>query len=88
MIFREELDQLKARLDLHLIHVLDQPPEGWEGETGFITQEMLERVLPDGAAKLTYFLCGPEPMTNAVQRGLHAMRVPMGKVHFEIFDMV
>ncbi|PHQ98665.1 MAG: oxidoreductase [Marinosulfonomonas sp.] len=88
VIFREELEQLKERLDLRMIHVLDQPPEGWEGETGFITAKMLKRVLPEDAAKLTYFLCGPEPMTDAVQRGLHGLRVPMGKVHFELFDMV
>ncbi len=88
VIFRDELERLKTCLDLRMIHVLATPPEGWEGETGFVTPEILKRVLPQDAAGLTYFLCGPEPMTNAVQRGLHGLGVPMGKVNFELFDMV
>jgi NAD(P)H-flavin reductase len=44
--YREEMEPLRARLDLKLVHVLEEPPEGWEGARGRITRELLERHLP------------------------------------------
>ena len=88
VIFREELDALKKRLDLRLIHVLKEPPTDWKGTSGYVTPELLEKTLPGDAQKFEYFLCGPRPMSDAVQRGLHALGVPLGRIHFELFDLV
>ena len=44
--FREELEVLKARLDLTVVHVLANPPAGWTGEQGFINAEVFKRHLP------------------------------------------
>jgi predicted ferric reductase len=88
VIFGDELESLKERLDLHLVHVLQDPPADWKGESGIITPELLQRVLPRDAQEYEYFLCGPKPMSDSVQRGLIALRVPMGRTHFELFDMV
>lgn len=88
IIFREELNTLQERLDLRLLHILKEPPDNWQGETGLINLELLRKVLPGDADKYEYFMCGPKPMCDAVQRGLHTLRVPRGKVHFELFDMV
>jgi predicted ferric reductase len=86
--FREELEALKGHLDLRLVHVLNNPPADWKGESGFITPELLQKVLPGDAQKYEYFLCGPRPMSDAVQQGLHDLQVPLGQIHFELFDMV
>ncbi|MBN4063620.1 ferric reductase-like transmembrane domain-containing protein [Cardiobacterium sp. AH-315-I02] len=88
VIFREELEALKQRLNLYLIHVLKEPPGGWQSESGFITPQLLKKVLPEAARKYEYFLCGPKPMSDAVQQGLYALRVPLRQIHFELFDMV
>jgi len=88
VIYREELESLRPRLDLTLIHVLQEPPPGWAGEHGFVTGALLQRVLPANRAELEYFLCGPRPMSETAQQALHAMRVPLARVHFELFDMV
>lgn len=88
VIFREKLETLKESLDLRLVHVLKEPPADWKGESGFITPRLLQKVLPGDAPKYEYFLCGPKPMSDAVQQGLHALRVPMGQIHFELFEMV
>ena len=88
VIFREELDVLKERLDLHLVHVLKEPPDVWQGESGFITPALLKKVLPLEARKYECLLCGPKPMSDAAQQGLHALRVPLSQIHFELFDMV
>lgn len=88
IIFREQLASLKQRLNLQLIHVLKQPPQDWQGETGFITPALLQRVLPAETQQYEYFLCGPRRMSNTVQQALHAQRVPLAHIHFELFDMV
>ena len=34
--YREELEALKKKLDLTIVHVLREPPEDWTGETGYV----------------------------------------------------
>jgi predicted ferric reductase len=88
IIFRDELEALTARLSLRLVHVLDQPAAGWPGERGLISQALLDKSLPGNRHELEYFLCGPKPMTQCVEQALHALRVPLRRVHSELFDLV
>lgn len=90
VIFLEELKVLKEKLDIRIVHVLDKPEADWKGESGFVTPELLHRVLPfpDEAGKYEYFICGPKPMTDGVLRGLRALNVPLGQTHLELFDLV
>ncbi len=88
VIFREELEALKSRLDLRLVHVLAEPPSEWQGESGFISKQLLHKTLPDETQNYEYFLCGPKPMSETVQQGLRDLNVPLSKIHFELFDMV
>jgi predicted ferric reductase len=86
--FREELEALEARLSLTVVHVLTSPPEGWTGETGFVTAELLERHLPPGFRRFQFFICGPDPMMDAAEAALVALGVPGERVHTERFNMV
>lgn len=88
MIFREELEALKTRLDLELVCVLERPPEGWSGPRGRITAELIERVVPADHAGFEFFICGPRPVSDIVQRRLRGIGVAGARVHFELFDMV
>jgi predicted ferric reductase len=85
--FRDELAQLNDRLDLTLVHVLERPPAGWEGETGYVTADVLRRHLPAGYRRFQYFICGPDPMMDAAEAALGALGVPAERVHTERFDM-
>ena len=86
--FREELERLKDRLDLTVVHVLERPPEGWVGETGYVTAELLERHLPPGYRRFQFFICGPDPMMDAAEAALVDLGVAPERVHTERFDMV
>jgi predicted ferric reductase len=57
--FREELEALRSRLDLTLVHVLAEAPEGWSGERGRIDAALIGRHLPPPHAAHEYFICGP-----------------------------
>jgi len=86
--FREELDGMRHDLDLTLIHVVQEPPEGWTGESGFIDGEMLDRHLPKESRDWPHMLCGPTPMTEGVRKALRERGVPPGRIILEVFEMV
>ena len=87
LTFREDIEALKSRLNLTVIHVLDEPPGSWQGETGRIDAALLDRHLPADRQQLHYFICGPEAMTASVERALHGLGVPLGHLHTELFDL-
>jgi len=86
--FREELEALKSRLDLTIIHVLTNPPEGWRGERGRIDADVFRRHLPPPHADHEYFICGPGVMMDAIEQALGELRVPMSKYHSERYSFV
>jgi predicted ferric reductase len=86
--FREELDQLTQRLRLTIIHVLEKPPAGWTGETGYITADALRRHLPPPYADHEYFICGPDVMMDAIEAALAELHVPLSKYHSERYSFV
>jgi predicted ferric reductase len=86
--FREELEELTARLDLTVVHVLEDPPEGWTGERGFITADVLQRHLQPPYADHEYFICGPEVMMDAIEGALEKLKVPITKYHSERYSFV
>ena len=86
--FREELEALQKRIDLTVVHVLSQPPEGWVGESGYIDAEVFKRHLPPGYADHEYFICGPNVMMDAIEAALGEMNVPLSKYHSERYSFV
>jgi predicted ferric reductase len=88
VVFRDELAQLTDQLDLTVVHVLAKGHEGWEGEVGFITAEILQRGLPADHRDLQAYVCGPPPMMAAVERALFELGVPPRQVHSELFTFV
>jgi predicted ferric reductase len=86
--FRDELAELEKHASLTVVHVLEKPPEGWAGETGYITAAVLRRHLPKRHQRLQYFVCGPPPMMDAMDHVLVELGVPAHRIHTERFDMV
>jgi predicted ferric reductase len=85
--FRDELDAIGQREDFEVIHVLEEPPEDWTGERGYIDEAILRRHLPDDYLTLHYFVCGPAAMMDAAERALLAIGVPDEQIHIERFMM-
>ena len=84
--FREELEALRERLDLTVVHVLSDPPPGWTGERGYVTADLLERHLPPHYHDHEYFICGPNVMMDAVETTLGQLGVPRSKYHSERYS--
>jgi predicted ferric reductase len=86
--FREELEALTSRLDLTVVHVLQNPDDGWTGERGFIDADLFRRHLPPRYAAHEYFICGPDAMMDAIERALSGLEVPMSRYHSERYSFV
>jgi len=84
--FREELEALRQRLDLTVVHVLSDPPADWTGERGYITADLLERYLPLPYHDHEYFICGPNVMMDAIEQTLGKLGVPRSKYHSERYS--
>jgi predicted ferric reductase len=88
LLFRQEISAIAERIPLTVVELLDQPPAGWTGETGFIREEVLDRRLPADRDELDYYLCGPPLMVSAVGEALDRLGVPPERVNTEKFDFV
>jgi predicted ferric reductase len=83
--FKEEIKDLKSKLKLETIYTIEKPPQKWEGESGFLNKDILNRHIPnewlaDGA---DIFLCGPTPMMNAVESELRKIGYAQQRIHSE-----
>jgi predicted ferric reductase len=90
LTFSDELYALTAseRLTLTYVPVLNNPPDGWEGETGFINAQVMEKYLPKQYQHFMYLICGPEPLMNAMEQALPELDIPPHQIITERFDMV
>ncbi len=88
LTFQEELEKLKEQLNLRVVYVLENPPDDWQGESGFITDDLIVRYLPDVPKQYQYYLCGPEIMTSIVEKALQRQGVPLYQIHSELFNLV
>ncbi len=85
--YREALEELQARLDLAIVHVLRQPPNDWQGEQGYVEQDLLNRYIPKRRGTRHYLICAAPKMMHKVERALHELGVPVTNVHQEHFDL-
>ena len=83
-----QIRRLQERLPhLRVVHVISRPGEDWEGETGHIRTELLDRVLPEDRTSRQYFLCASEPVMDAATAALAELGVPEARVSAERFAM-
>ncbi len=88
--FREQLAELEKSMPyLRVVHVLEQPREDGTGETGRIDAELIRRHVPERQyPRLEFFVCGPEPMMDAIESLLLSMGVPASRLNTERFNFV
>ena len=87
-MFVDELEQLKQKLALEVVHVVSQPPDSWQGERGRIDAQLLRRYLPAGLKRTQCFICGPEAFQDAMVVALGSLGVPSDRIHTERFNWV
>jgi len=87
MTFLEEIQSLTERLDLEFVPVYRVPPDGWQGEIGFIDTGVLGRHLHE-IRSTEFFVCGPESMMDAATASLRELGVGASQIRYELFGLV
>ncbi len=89
IVFREELKSIAAgsKPELKVIHILSQPQEAWEGETGRLDRVKIKQLCGDRLEKSRFFLCCPPPMTESLWQILRGLGVPDARISFEYFSL-
>lgn len=83
MPYAEEFDAMSDH-GVRTIHVLESPPEGWAGEGGFITADVVRRHV-DAPESLLWITAGPPAMAEAMVRVFDALGVPEERRMIERF---
>jgi ferredoxin-NADP reductase len=87
--FKSELESwAKAADNITVDMTVSEPDSSWNGLTGRIDAAMIQKLIGNWQAeigKLTFWLCGPPPMAEAMEKILGSMNISSGKVRSEKF---
>jgi cytochrome-b5 reductase len=69
ILLKKELQDLENTYPqrFRAVYVLENPPESFNGEKGYITKDLLKTFLPEPKEEnIKIFVCGPPPMYKAI----------------------
>ena len=78
LLFVQELEGWRSRLDAEVDVIVDAAASGWHGRVGLVTELVPGAVF--APASTTAFVCGPEIMMVFVVRALVERGVPMARI--------
>jgi len=85
IIFSDELEKINTQWDnIKISHVISDPPDGYEGLTGFISADLMVNLIDDIQGK-TFFICGPEAMYSYCMEELNTLGVKRKKIRKEVY---
>ena len=72
ILLRDELNAFARRypLNFEVHYVLDHPPAGWQGSSGYVTKELMREKLPGPGADTKIMLCGPPGLVSGAREPL------------------
>lgn len=83
--FRSELEAWsKAAPNVKITMTVSEPDKSWKGLIGRIDDSMILKATQDYKSP-TFWVCGPPPMVEAMEKILGTMNTPSGKVRSEKF---
>jgi len=87
IIFKEELESLQSEYAdrLQIIHVLEEGEAEWKGRpTPELIKQIAEKI--EITAESEIFVCGPQPMMDAVTAGLKQANISEDQIRMESFE--
>ncbi len=87
--FAEELEALRQTMGLEIAWVPAEAPANWDGPSGFLTEPLIEELLPleRRSGNVQAFVCGPPLMMDLVEDALVKTGIPLRAVHTERFNL-
>ncbi|KAI5289913.1 NADH-cytochrome b5 reductase [Ascosphaera aggregata] len=87
ILLKDDLDALAEEDDGFRVHyVLNNAPEGWTGDVGFVTPDIIKAKLPAPADDIKILLCGPPPMISAMKKATESLGYKKASVVSKLID--
>lgn len=89
IVFKTELAEIEkgGHPVLGVVHVLSKPDENWNGETGYIDREKIEKYCGKLKDK-GFYVCGPPGLVNKTLKDLRSLGVKDNCIHIELFSFL
>jgi ferredoxin-NADP reductase len=85
VIFGDELNQICEKYpNITVETVVSEPRKGFQGTTGFITADVIKKVVGDVKNK-TFYMCGPEAMYRFCQPEVEKLTIPRRRFKIESY---
>jgi ferredoxin-NADP reductase len=85
LLFNDRLTDLAGRFDNFTYRpLLEKPPAGWDGPTGYLTRAVIQEAAGDLTNK-TFYLCGPQAMYDFCLAELRALGVARRRIRTEVY---
>lgn len=93
IIFKNSLEEIANTFGdrLKVVHILDQPPQNWNGLSGMLNEVKIGQLLKTFVPSMTlahYFICGPGGLMTLVKSSLQNLNIEAGHIHLEYFTAV
>lgn len=84
-IYSDELKDISLQCkNIKISHVISNPPDGYNGLTGFMSADLIADRISDIDGK-TFFICGPEAMYSYCMKELEKLGVKRKKIRKEVY---
>lgn len=81
IIFEDLFKNYVANLQI----VLSEPDGGWQGETGQLSADKILKLTGGHSKDKKYYISGPEPMVESLEKDMHAHKVPGSQLILDFF---
>ncbi len=89
IIFQEELERMEEEqiFNFQVVHILEHPEEGWQGETGFVTGKSIKSYCDEDFHRKSFWICGPPAMQISIIKQLSQFGISGRQIHAEKFSL-
>jgi ferredoxin-NADP reductase len=86
ILFKEELEDMAAKSGgrVDIIHILSEPDSGWNGEKGFISADLIRRLIPD-YKDVSFYVSGPAALYDFITPELDKLGTPLRRRRIESY---
>jgi ferredoxin-NADP reductase len=76
ILFKDELDAMAAKCEgrVKIIHILSEADAGWTGEKGFISAELIKKLVPD-FKDVSFYVSGPAALYDFIGPELDKLQI-------------
>jgi len=84
-VFKELFREAEKKLAMKTVYIITKnAPKGWQGETGYIDKQMINRHVQN-AIDAFYYVSGPQPMVIAYENILNDMGIKKSQIKKDYF---